>query len=185
LKREINLLPERYRNIRQRNRLKRLKTAGMIMMVISIIASVYIPLFIINKLSDESLTVKKQVTSMKDISEYRIMRQELEKDVIRRQKIIHFLQSKGNEWSKIISEIGQKVPEGMELISINFTNDGGLKISGQAQNYNLVAQFLVNLQNIDIISEVEPASINQQENGLYGFEIKCNMVNGSDKNEAK
>lgn len=157
----------------------------MIMLAILIFDLIYIPLFIINKLSNESVTVKNQVISMKDISEYRIMRQELEKDVARRQKIIYILQSKGNGWSKIITEIGQKVPEEMELISISFTDDGGLKVSGQAQNYNLVAQFLVNLQNMDIISEVEPASITQQENGFYAFEIKCIIVNGSGKHEAK
>lgn len=185
LKEEINLLPEKYRNIRQRNRLNRLKTAGMIMLAFLIIALVYVPLFIINKLSNENVMVKNQVINMKDISEYKIITQELEKDLARRQKIIHILKSKSNEWSKIIAEIGQKVPEGMELISINFTEDGSLKISGEAQNYNLVAQFLVNLLNMDIVSEVEPASITEQENGLYGFEIKCVIVNGSDKNEAK
>lgn len=154
-------------------------------MAIFAAALIYVPLFLINKMSAESIMLKNQLVSMKDVSDYRMTKQELAQDLTRWQNIIKNLQSKGNEWSKIISEIGQNVPEGMELTSINFTNDGSLKVSGQAQNYNLVAQFLVNLQNMTIITEAEPISIIQQESGLYGFEINCIIANGSDKNEAK
>lgn len=155
------------------------------MMAILIIAIIYVPLFIINTLSNENVTMKNKLMKMKDISEYRIIRQELEKDLFRRQKIIYALKSKSNEWSKIITETFQNLPDGMTLISVYFTDGENLKISGEAQNYNLVAQFLVNLLKMDIISEVKPVSITQQENGLYGFEIICVIENGSEKYETE
>jgi Tfp pilus assembly protein PilN len=185
LKKEINLLPEKYRKMRQQNRLKILKITGMIIMAIFIIAIIYVPHFIINTLSNENVNIKDKLMKMKDISEYRIIRQQLERDLFRRQKIIEALKSKSNEWSKIINETFQNLPDGMTLISVYFTDGENLKISGEAQNYNLVAQFMVNLLKMDIISEVKPVSITQQENGLYGFEIICVIENGSEKYETE
>lgn len=185
MKKEINLLPEKYRDLRKRNRLHRIKIIGIISMALFIIVLAYAPFFIVNKLSNEDIIVKNQVKSMKDMSEFRIVNRELEKDLNRRQKIIHALKANSNAWSKLITKIGQKVPEGMELISIEITENGSLKISGRAQNCNLVAQFMVGLLNIDIISEVEPISITAYGNGLYGFELDCVILNGSDNNEAK
>ncbi|MCR4430731.1 MAG: PilN domain-containing protein [Tepidanaerobacteraceae bacterium] len=185
MKKEINLLPEKYRKMRQQNRLKILKITGMIIMAIFIIAIIYVPHFIINTLSNENVNIKDKLMKMKDISEYRIIRQQLERDLFRRQKIIEALKSKSNEWSKIINETFQNLPDGMTLISVYFTDGENLKISGEAQNYNLVAQFMVNLLKMDIISEVKPVSITQQENGLYGFEIICVIENGSEKYETE
>jgi len=185
MKKEINLLPEKYKNIRQRNRVKKLKTACIIVLVFLIMACVYIPHLIIARLLDESVALKNQIAGMKDVSDYNILRRELEKDVAGRREIIHSLQSKANEWSKIIADIGQKVPEGMELTAISFADGDVLKITGRTLNYNLAAQFLANLQSMDIFSEVDPTGITQQENGLIDFDFKCVVPNGSDKHEAE
>lgn len=185
MKREINLLPEKYKDIRQKNRVKKLKTACIIVLVFLIMACMYIPHMIIAGLLNESEALKNQIAGLKDVSDYSILRRELEKDVAGRREIIHNLRSRANKWSKIIADIGQKVPEGVELTSISFADGDALKIIGRTANYNLAAQFLANLQSIDIFSEVDPAGIIRQEDGSVGFDFKCVVLNGSDKHETE
>ena len=84
------------------------------------------------------------------------------------------------KWSEVLAEIGSNVPQGLAIDSLTYSED--LEISGQAESYNLVAQFIVNLNNMDIISEVQPLSVFDFD-GIYQFKIKC-FIEGEGKNEA-
>jgi len=182
---EINLLPEKYRDLKRKKRKKGVQLAVSLLIVLLIPGIIYAPLHMLRAMKNKSITVENEIINMKDITNYRKIDAELKKDIERREKLVDFLTSRRQLWSEIISEVAGKVPEGVSLLCIDYSDDGSLEVQGQALSYNLVSQFMVNVQNIDVVSGMMPVSIVQKDNGLYVFVVKFDMVSGSDGNEAE
>lgn len=185
MRNEINLLPEKYRNYKRRKKVRRMKVISTVLIMIIAAAAIYVPIDMVNDLKNMSIAVENEIMAKKDASNYRKIQEELQKDIEKRNRVIDLIQSKKLKWSEVIAQIGQQVPEGIALSSINYGEDGSMEIVGQAAAYNLVAQLMVNVQNMKVVNEVHPVSIVQEESGLYGFNIKCTIQTGSDANEAQ
>ncbi|MBA1336997.1 MAG: hypothetical protein HPY66_3433 [Firmicutes bacterium] len=185
MRRDINLLPDRYRDARHRRKIERTRKAILATIILIAAAAVYLPIYMVNNLKNVSASVENQIVDKKDAANYRRVQEELRKEIERRNEIIEELRSNVLRWSGLIEEIGEQVPEGVALQSISYGEEDSVKIMGQAATYNLVAQFLVNLQNMETIEEANPVTIAQEESGLYGFDIKCIIQGGSDSDETQ
>lgn len=185
MKKDINLLPQKYISQSQKKTNQRIRLMFVVLILLITAGSLYIPVYMVNYMKNKSITIDNKIISMKDVKNYREMYQQLQKDIGEREKCISLLESKQHLWSEILAQIWSKVPEGVSLLKIDYCDGGKMEIEGEALSYSEVVRFMVNIQNMNNIKEVDPINIVEKEVNLYGFVIRCNVEGGSGKDENK
>jgi Tfp pilus assembly protein PilN len=177
---DINLLPEDYKRQHAEQKSKKYRIIGIALSLVLIATALYLPRYFVESLKNKRINVEQEITSKLEYEDLKKLEENLQKDIERRTRLIASFQASYLKWSEVLAEIGSNVPQGLAIDSLTYSED--LEISGQAESYNLVAQFIVNLNNMDIISEVQPLSVFDFD-GIYQFKIKC-FIEGEGKNEA-
>lgn len=185
MEKEINLLPDRYKNAGYKKRLRRTRITVLAFVAVAAVLAFYTPYYMIDRLKSMNTTLENQVSLKGDAENYVRIHDELQKEIGKRKEIIKGANSKNRKWSELVDDIGRRVPEGLALRSISCGKENTIGIEGQASAYSLVAGFLVRLQNIEGIAEASPVSLVQGESGYYEFDIECRLQDGSDYDETQ
>ncbi len=175
--RDINLLPEGYRDIKRKRRDKRARVMAGLLAAIFAVSAVAFPLYYKSGFRNKSTRIRNEIAGWDTVMQYRETRADLSKRLADREGTVLMLKSLGREWSAMLVGISSNIPKGVWLEVVNYTYGERLDVFGKASDYNTVAQFMVNLQNMESISAVQPVSIALSEEGVIGFEIRC-LVRG-------
>ncbi|NLT93960.1 MAG: pilus assembly protein PilM [Clostridia bacterium] len=177
---DINLLPEDYKREKKIQRNKKYRIIGLSLMLALTLAALYLPRSYLNSLKNKNISVEQKIIEKQEYEDLIKLEEELVKNIERRSKLIQSFKKDYFNWSEFLVEIGNNVPQGVAIDNLHYGED--LDISGHAESYSLVAQFMVNLQSMERISQVQPLSISGTEQMLR-FKIKC-LIEGEGNNEA-
>lgn len=172
-KKDINLLPEGYRNIKKIRRAKRTKLAAGLLISAIAAGAIILPLYYRDSVKSMRTGILHEMDAWSSVMEYRKAKDDLEKLLAEREEIAQDLRSLGKEWSSLLLEIGEKSPAGIRLESISFSEGRTLTIYGTAPDYKTVAQLVVNLKRIEGIEIADPVSIVHTEDAALSFEAMC------------
>jgi type IV pilus assembly protein PilM len=173
IKKDINLLPEGYRNIRKIRGAKRTKLAAGLLISAIAAGAIILPLYYRSSVKSVHTGILREMDAWSSVMEYRRVRDDLEKLLAEREIIAQNLRSLGKEWSSLLLEIGVSSPVGIRLESISFSEGRTLTIYGTAPDYKTVAQFVVRLNSVEGIEIAEPARIVHMKDGALSFEAMC------------
>ena len=170
---DINLLPEDYRNIRKRRRAKRAKVLAGLLAGALAVGAIILPLNYRDSLESMSIGIQHEMGGWSRVMEYRQTRDDLEKQLAEREETVHRLCSLGMEWSALLEDIGGSTPSGVRLESVSYLEGGMITIYGIAPDYKTVAQFVVGLRRIEGIEVAEPVGIALIDDYVLSFETRC------------
>lgn len=76
-------------------------------------------------------------------------------------------------YKDVLSQLERLTPSGVDLESIDLAKDGGITISGSAENSLSLGEFLVNLTDPEEenFESVALSSISREENGIFKFSL--------------
>lgn len=176
---DINLMPENYKRLKEVRKNKRYRIIGLALILPLITTALYFPRNYIDNLKNNNVHVQEKILAKQEYEDLKKLEEDLQKNIERRNRLIQSFQANSLEWSEVLVQIGSVVPQGLALDSLSYGDE--LEINGHAESYSLVAQFMVNLQNMEFISEVQPLSLYGTDD-LYQFNIKC-LIESEGKNE--
>jgi type IV pilus assembly protein PilN len=90
------------------------------------------------------------------------------------------IEEKTFDWLMLLDRLEAVVPEGIALVSIEPSKDGGLKLAGIAKNFGNLRKYMENLEDSRFFTEVYlvSQSDSQQSDGRHGisFNITCKAI---------
>lgn len=171
--RDINLLPEEYRDTREKRRAKGTKLAAAILAGTTAAGAILLPLYYIDGLKSRSAVIRDEAAGRETIMEYIENMEDLRREMELRKNVYEMLKSRRREWSFMLDEIGRSVPNKVLLVSVSFVYPDVIKIIGEAPDYAAVARLAVILGQIEDIIAAEPVSIAASRKGTFDFELRC------------
>ena len=171
--RDINLLPEKYRDTREKRRAKGTKLAAAVLAGTTAAGAILLPLYYIDGLKSRSAVIRDEAAGWETIMEYIENMEDLRREMELRKNVYEMLKSQRREWSFMLDEIGRSVPDKVLLVSVSFVYPDGIKIIGEAPDYAAVARLAVILGQIEDIIAAEPVSIAASRKGTFDFELRC------------
>ena len=169
----INLLPEEYRNRRKIIRVKSVKVLTGVLVCAAAASTVILPLYFRNSFKTESEGIRREMRSWNFVLQQRAVKDELEKLLAEREEMVLTLGLACRKWSCSLVEIARNTPTSIWLESVRLSGGRMLALYGKAPDYNTVAQYVVNLQNMKEINAVQPVGIAVSGDGPVKFEIMC------------
>jgi Tfp pilus assembly PilM family ATPase/Tfp pilus assembly protein PilN len=179
--RDINLLPEEYRDTRKKRRAKGAKVAAVILAGTTAAGAILLPLYYIDGLKSRSTVIRDEAAGWETIMEYRENMEALRRELELRKNAVEMLKSRRREWSSMLDKISCSIPNTVFLVSVSFAYPDVLKITGEATDYAAVARLAVKLGQIEDIVAAEPVSIAASRKGTFDFELRCLLRSEADE----
>ena len=178
---DINLLPEEYRDTWKKRRAKGAKLAAAVLAVTTAAGAILLPLYYIDGLRSRNTVIRNEAADWETVMKYRENMEELRRELEARKNVVEMLKSQRREWSVTIDKISRSVPDTVLLVSISFVYPDVLRIIGEAPDYATVARLAVKLGQIEGIVTAEPVSIASSGKGTFDFEIRCLLRSEADE----
>lgn len=159
----LNLNPKVIEKNKHRNSLDRVLIT--IFISISLIALfICIPVVFLNLKANKTLmTLELEVNQYADlINENEELQQKYEEIKVYTEKIQN-LKNNTIKTSEILSELNKNIPSEITFINLSFSENGVISINGKATKYDVVPEFLANLQMSDRFTNSKISSITKIE----------------------
>ncbi len=178
---DINLLPDEYRDTWEKRRAKRAKVAAAVLAVTAAAGAILLPLYYIDGLKSKNIVIGGEAAGWETIMEYRESMEALRRELELRKNVVELLKSRRREWSVALDKIGRSVPNTVLIVSVSFVYPDVLRIIGEAPDYATVARLAVKLGQIEDIIAAEPVSISASREGTFDFELRCLLRSEADE----
>lgn len=170
---DVNLLPEEYRNIGKKKRTKRARAAAYVLACILAAGTIVLPINYRNRLEIRNKKSWQEMGNLSIATERRQLGETLERDIAERTEIVSSLRALDMEWASLLMELREATPSGVCPVSTTYSESGVITIHGVADDYNVIARFVADLQSIKEIKTVQPVKINLSDRDTLNFGIRC------------
>ncbi len=185
IKKDINLLPDGYKNREYRFGAGKIKLMILVLLFLGITALIWVPPYMVGGLQGKSFFIDSAIIGMEDEKNRSEMYFRLQQQIAQRKELIEAIGLTDFRLSQLLCEVWDRVPGGASVVKVEYNGRGYLDIEGEVPSYSGAAQFMAGLRHMTSVREVMPVCIEEKGKGMLGFEIICVLKGGSGEDEAE
>lgn len=178
---ELNLIPQEFREAKE---LKSKKIKNIILIVaglLFIITLSCIPLYNIYKIKAENFAVETKIGQLAYVQEQINTLTQQKTSMQERMNALNSISGQINNWSNIISEISEIMPQDISLTSFGGGLDG-ISLQCNSKTMDSIAVFYGKLENSDIFTDIKINDISPNiENSSFSFSLLLKLKTGESK----
>ena len=123
-------------------------------------------------------TARDKINSMKST-------EVLSRNLSKKQEVLREILDNRLYYSELLSQFYERIPSGVGVKSLSFTDKASITLSGTASNYLLVSDFLKNLNNSDAENIFQSATLSSVKLNASSSTVDYSLVVGFDKERLK